>query len=134
MHAKPIKRERRLEPRTKVSAPLGILCTNGEGQETRFEARLVDISLSGAKIKVPQRLPQNTTVYFYCQKFEIGGRGTVRYCRQHKHGYEIGLEFPGGTGWKGLQGADLLALTAKVDGATTAVNSPLDCELGLKRV
>ena len=117
MHPKTIKVERRLEPRIEASAPLGILCTNSDGHETRFQARLVDISLKGARMKVPEKLPPNTTVYFYCQKFEIGGRGTVRYCRQHKQGYEIGLAFPSGTGWKGLQGADLLALTAKVDGS-----------------
>jgi hypothetical protein len=114
MHPKPTNSERRLEPRTQANASLGILCTNSEGDETRFQARLVDISLRGAKMRVPQKVPRNTTVYFYCQKFEIGGRGTVQYCHQHKQGYEIGLAFPSGTGWKGLQGADLLALTAKV--------------------
>ena len=126
MHPKLTKGERRLEPRTEADASLGILCTNGEGKETRFQARLVNISLTGAKMSVPQKIPPSTTVYFYCQKFEIGGRGTVRYCRQRKQGYEIGLAFPSGTGWKGLQGADLLALTAKLKGAPTAVNSPLD--------
>src|ERR1700693_5884965 len=108
MHPKPFKSERRQEPRTEANAPLGILCTNGEGQETRFQARLVDISLTGATMRGPQRLPGKTTVYFYCQKFEIGGRGTVRYCHQHKQDYEIGLAFPSGTGWKGLHGSDLL--------------------------
>jgi hypothetical protein len=126
MHPKTIKSERRLEPRTEADAPLGILCTDREGKETRFQARLVDISLTGAKMKVPQKIPPHTTVYFYCQKFEIGGRGTVRYCRQHKQGYEIGLAFPSGTGWKGLQGADLMTLTAKLNGPRTAVNSPVD--------
>ena len=121
MHPKPLRTERRLEPRAEASAPLGILCTNSEGEETRFQARLVDISLKGAKMRIPRRLPVNTTVYFYCQKFEIGGRGTVRYCRQHKQDYEIGLAFPGGTGWKGLQGAELRALTAKVEGPRAVV-------------
>jgi len=118
MLPKSIKTDRRMEPRTEITASLGILCTDSEGRETRLQARLVDISLKGAKMRVPQKLPRNTTVYFYCQKFAIGGRGTVRYCLQHKHGYEIGLSFPSGTGWKGLQGADLRALTAKVEGAS----------------
>jgi hypothetical protein len=116
MLPRPIKQERRLESRTETDASLGILCTDSDGKETRYQARLIDISLKGAKMRVPEKLPRNTTVYFYCQKFEIGGRGTVRYCLQHKQGYEIGLSFPSGTGWKGLQGADLMALTAKVDG------------------
>jgi hypothetical protein len=36
MHPKPIKTERKLEPRTEANASLGILCTNSEGHETRF--------------------------------------------------------------------------------------------------
>jgi hypothetical protein len=62
MHPKPIKGERRLEPRTEASAPLGILCTDREGKETRYQARLVDISLTGAKMKVPQKIPPCTSI------------------------------------------------------------------------
>jgi PilZ domain len=113
-----IKSERRREPRDEVNVPLGILCTDSEGRESRFQARLADISLRGAKMRVPQRLPKGTTVYFYCQKFGIGGRGSVRYCEQRKQAYEIGLEFPSGTGWKGLRDAEVLTLSAKVGGAT----------------
>ena len=63
----------------------------------------------------PQRLPKSTAVYFFCQKLGIGGRGSVRYCEQRGQGYAIGLEFPSGTGWKGLRDANLLALAAKVN-------------------
>jgi PilZ domain len=115
----PNRAERRREKRDPVNAPLGILCTDSDGRETRLQARLADISLRGAKMTVPQRLPVRTTVYFYCQKYGIGGRGSVRYCLQSGQGYEIGVEFPSGTGWKGLQGADLLTLAAKVKGSDT---------------
>jgi hypothetical protein len=117
-----LKSERRREPRDDVHASLGILCTDNEGRETRIQARLVGISLRGAKMTVPQKVPKNTTVYFYCQKYGIGGRGSVRYCNPFKQGYEIGLEFPSGTGWKGLQGSELLTLAAKVHG-TPSVES-----------
>jgi hypothetical protein len=120
---RPKKSERRRESRDQVSAPLGILCMDGDGQETRFQARLVDISLKGARMTVPQRLPRSTTVYFYCHRFGIGGRGSVRYCEQRKQAYEIGLEFPSGTGWKGLRDADLLAMAAKVNGTPAPVES-----------
>ncbi len=112
-----LKHERRREPRDEVNASLGILCTDNEGRETRLQAHLVDISLRGAKMTVAQKLPKSTTVYFYCQKYGIGGRGSVRYCNSYKQGYEIGLEFPSGTGWKGLQGSELLTLAEKVHGA-----------------
>ncbi len=124
MHSTKTRSERRKEPRDEVNASLGILCTDSEGRETRFQARLVDISVKGARMSVPQRLPKNTTVYFYCQRFGIGGRGSVRYCEQRKQAYEIGLEFPGGTGWKGLQGADLLTLAAKVEGVPDGASLP----------
>jgi len=117
MRPNTIRSERRRQPREEVDAFLGILCTDGEGHGTQLQARLVDISLKGAKMRVPQRLPRNTVVYFYCQKFGIGGRGSVRYCDQRRQGYEIGLEFPSGTGWKGLPDAELLTLAEKVNGA-----------------
>jgi hypothetical protein len=46
-----------------------------------------------------QKLPLRSSVTFYHHKFGIGGRGTVRFCRTGRKGYEIGLEFPNGTGW-----------------------------------
>ena len=121
------KGERRREPRDEVNVPLGILCMDGEGRETRYQARLVDISRKGVKMMVPQKLPKSTTVYFYYQKLGIGGRGSVRYCNQRGQGYEIGVEFPGGTGWKGLRESDLQALAAKVDGApaSTGIQTPV---------
>jgi|SRR5580700_3627365 hypothetical protein len=117
MRPNTIKTERRRQRRDEVDAHLGILCTDAEGQGTQLQARLVDISLNGAKMRVSQRLAKNTTVYFYCHKFGIGGRGSVRYCEQRKQGYEIGLEFPSGTGWKELRATESLALAAEVSGA-----------------
>jgi len=115
------KSERRREVRANLNAPLAILCTDGEGRETRLQAHIIDISVTGAKLRVPVRLPRSTTVYFYCDKYSVGGRGTVRYCNPHKQGYAVGLAFPGGTGWKDLQSADLLALAAKVSGVPAQV-------------
>src|SRR5580692_4927602 len=111
-----MKSERRREVRASLNAPLAILCTDSEGRETRLQAHIVDISATGAKLRVPVRLPKGTGVYFYCDKFSVGGRGTVRYCDPDKQGYAVGLAFPGGTGWKDLKSADLLALAAKVNG------------------
>ncbi len=75
---------------------------------------------------VPQRLARDIAVYFYYQKLGIGGRGTVRHCTPHKQGYKGGLEFPGGTGWKPVLGADLLALAAKVNDEPAPVNAELN--------
>jgi PilZ domain len=117
------KSERRREQRVEVNARLAILCTDGEGRETRVHAHLIDISVKGARMRVPLKLQRGTTVYFFSHQLSIGGRGTVRFCNTHPQGYEIGLEFPGGTGWKGAESADLLALAAKVTGHPAIVEA-----------
>jgi hypothetical protein len=117
------KGERRREHRVEVNARLAILCTDGEGQESRVHAHLIDISVKGARMRVPLRLQRGTTVYFFSHQLSIGGRGTVRFCNTHAQGYEIGLEFPGGTGWKGAESADLRALAAKVMGQPAMVGA-----------
>ena len=117
MRPSPLHSDRRRELRASLNAPLAILCTDSEGRETRLQARIIDISGTGAKMIVPVKLPRSTTVYFYCDRFSVGGRGTVRYCDPHKQGYAIGLAFPSGTGWKDLRSADLLTLAERVTGA-----------------
>jgi hypothetical protein len=93
------KGNRRREERDPISITLPILCTDQEGRETVMHARLVDISVSGARFSVLQQIPAFSSVTFYYQKFGIGGRGTVRFCRSSKRGYDVGLEFSNGTGW-----------------------------------
>jgi hypothetical protein len=90
---------RRREARDPISISLRILCTDQEGRETLMHARLVDISLTGARLCVLQKIPTHSAVTYYYDKFGIGRRGTVRFCRSARKGYEVGLEFPNGTGW-----------------------------------
>jgi hypothetical protein len=110
------KTDHRREERDPVNISLSILCTDQEGRETVQHARLVDISLSGARLSVLQKMPNRSTVTFYCHKFGIGGRGTVRFCRPGRKGYDVGLEFPNGTGWSPAvrEKVDLLNLASQV--------------------
>jgi hypothetical protein len=110
------KSERRREPRDPLSASLSILSTDQDGRETVMHAQLLDISASGARLSMLQKLPLRSSVTFYHHKFGIGGRGTVRFCRTGRKGYEIGLEFPNGTGWSKAmrEKAGLLNLGAAV--------------------
>lgn len=119
------KGERRREHRVEVNARLAILCTDGEGHESRLHAHLIDIAVKGARMRVPLRLERGTTVYFFSHQLSIGGRGTVRFCNTHAQGYEIGLDFPGGTGWKGVEPAELRSLAAKVMGQPAMVEGEL---------
>jgi hypothetical protein len=108
------KTDRRRQPRDPLTAALSILSTDHEGRETVLHAQLLDISVSGARISILQKLPNGSAVTFYYHKLAIGGRGTVRFCRSGRKGYEVGLEFPNGTGWSPAlrQKADLLRLAA----------------------
>jgi hypothetical protein len=91
--------DRRREPRDPLSVSLSILFAEQGGGETVMRADLLDISVSGARLSIPRKIPTLSEVTFYYFKFGIGGRGTVRFCRAGNGGYEVGLEFPNGTGW-----------------------------------
>jgi hypothetical protein len=118
------KRERRRYTRSPIGKTVPILWEDGAGQERLMQGRLIDVSVSGAKILVPLRLPERTVVSFNCLTLAVGGRGTVRYCHTAKGGYEVGLELPNGTGWRD-QNKDLQNLAAAVDRSNLATQ-PLD--------
>jgi len=91
--------ERRREARDPLSAPISILCNDPDGRETVMHAKLIDISISGARMSVLKQIPPRSSVTFFYGKLGIGGRGSVRFCRSAKGGYDIGLQFANGTGW-----------------------------------
>jgi hypothetical protein len=94
-----------------------VLWEDQDGHEGRLQGRLIDVSVSGAKLWLPMKLPARTLVSFSCPTLALGGRGTVRYSNATKDGYEVGLELSNGTGWRD-QSKDLENLAASV-GRTT---------------
>jgi PilZ domain len=107
-------RERRRHSRSPISKSVPILWQDEDGQEKRLQGRLIDVSVSGARIWLPIKLPARALVSFNCLTLALGGRGTVRYCNAAKGGYEVGLELSSGTGWRD-QNKDLQNLAAAVD-------------------
>jgi len=107
---------RRRSPRDPIHVPLSILCADPDGRETTMRAQLLDISAVGARLALRQPIHIHSTVSFYYHKLDIGGRGTVRYCRSTCKGYEVGVECTNGTGWSldARAKADLLNLAAAV--------------------
>ncbi len=105
------KKERRRYQRSPISQTVPILWEDESGREQRLQGRLLDVSVSGAKVWTPTRLPARALVTFNCPALGVGGRGTVRYCNTAKGGYEIGLELGNGTGWRD-QNTDLQNLAA----------------------
>ncbi len=108
------KRERRRHARSLISKVVTILWEDYEGHEGMFQGRLMDVSVSGARIWLPTSLPARTLVTFNCPTLAVGGRGTVRYCNTAKGGYEVGLELSNGTGWRD-QNNDLENLAMGID-------------------
>ena len=116
VHSNSNQTDRRREQRVAVDTPVAILCSDRQGRESRLEAQLIEISVRGARMRVPLKLSKGTTVYFFSHQLSIAGRGAVRYCDLREDVYEVGIAFPGGTGWKGAESADLRALAEKVTG------------------
>jgi hypothetical protein len=114
-----VKKERRRYSRSPMSAKVAILWDDERGRESRFEGRLTDISVSGARVWLPIKLPARALVSFNCPTLAVGGRGTVRYCNPAKGGYEVGLEMGNGTGWSD-QNQDLQNLAASLGRANQA--------------
>ena len=110
------KKERRRHSRNPISKTIPVLWEDEDGHETLLQGRLIDVSVSGAKMLVPAQIPNRALVTFNCPALSLGGRGTVRYCNPAKGGYVVGLELSNGSGWRD-QNADLQNLAAGVRSA-----------------
>lgn len=68
-------------------------------------------------MSIQQKLLTHSAINFYHNDLGIGGRGTVRFCRWVGKAYQVGVEFPNGTGWgTNVRGKlDLLRLAALLD-------------------
>jgi hypothetical protein len=119
------KKERRRHARKPLNKSVPILCEDEFGRERLLQARLIDVSVSGAKILTPVKLAARSLVTFNCIAMSVGGRGTVRYCNPTKGGYEIGLELANGTGWRD-QNTDLRNLAAGIGDSAPVTESAGD--------
>ncbi len=117
------KRERRRFSRSPVGTSVPVVWDQENGQQKHLQGRLIDVSVSGAKIWLPIRLPARALLSFHCPKLALGGRGTVRYCNTTKGGYEVGLELNNGTGWRD-QNDDLQNLAAGLERANQLAQQP----------
>jgi len=117
------RKERRRYSRNTIGKVVPVLWEGDDGQELLLQGRLMDVSVSGAKIRLPMRLPARSLVSFNCLDLGVGGRGTVRYCNAVKGGYVIGLELSTGTGWRD-QNKDLENLAAALDGSLETAARP----------
>jgi len=121
------KKERRRHARNAISRNVPILWEDERGHEELVQGRLIDVSVSGARLWLPVKVPARALVTFNCVALAVGGRGTVRYCNAVKAGYEVGLELSNGTGWRD-QNTDLRNLAAGVSRTSQAAQREASTE------
>ena len=90
----------RREVRYPLDGLLRILWVDSDGREVISKAQIVDVSVSGLKLRLEGKIPVRTYVSCNEPKLGVCGRGSVRYCHFAKGKFEIGIEFSGGTGWR----------------------------------
>jgi hypothetical protein len=73
---------------------------DANGRERVSNARLIDVSVSGIRLRVDEAIPVRAMLLCNDQRLGIRGNGAVRYCVMTKGKYEVGVEFTGGTGWR----------------------------------
>lgn len=93
------KIQERREPRKALNGKLRILWEDSGGKERISEAQIVNVSRSGAQLRLTEKIPVRSYVTCNETKLGIRGRASVRYCNFVKGKYEIGLEFTSENGW-----------------------------------
>lgn len=120
------RKERRRAKRALIAGSLTILWGRHPQEENVMQATLLDVSAFGARFRLGTRVPPGSWLMFNHHKIGISGRGTVRHCRMVRSGYEVGVEFSGGTGWDAASqrlGTDLRNLNVAI-GRLETVNLP----------
>jgi hypothetical protein len=95
------KIHQRHDTRTTVKGTLRILWEDSAGTERISQAQIVNVSASGAQLRMNEKIPVRSYVTCNDVKLGIRGRASVRYCNFVKGKYEIGLEFASENGWRG---------------------------------
>ena len=94
------KSDRRRERRVRVSTDVVLFLADAEGQEATIPGRLLDVSPHGARFLTARDVSLNAPVKFHHAGLGVAGRGLVRYCKWSPAGFEVGVEFQRGTGWR----------------------------------
>ena len=89
--------ERRFDIRLVRAEPVDVVGTERAGQTNSWDARLVDISGSGARLRTQIPVQVGTTISFTYQDQELTGK--VRHCVSRKPDYLLGIEFLPGCRW-----------------------------------
>ncbi len=104
LHATFRKINTRRHVRQAATGELRLLWEDRAEVEGVIMAKLMNASAQGLQLLVSEKMPVPSHVRCHDPKLGISGRGRVRYCNYTKGKYLIGVEFRGGTGWRGPAG------------------------------
>jgi len=90
----------RRHSRTEVRAIVQLVWKDHLGNEKYTKARTLDVSETGMRVEVPERIPERSYVTFRADELSLHGTGSVRSCQGKGLKYIVGLEFSTGMKWK----------------------------------
>jgi len=70
-----------------------------DGKDKWAIIRIYDLSASGVRMDLPERVEARSVIRFSSDDMKIQGQATVRFCRHQGAKYVVGAEFVGGTAW-----------------------------------
>ncbi|MCC6366182.1 MAG: PilZ domain-containing protein [Bryobacterales bacterium] len=97
----PARKAQRRHDRSPVDGKVQLEWTGPDGTHCSVMAKCVDVSETGMKLSVRDRIAPRTVVNFRAAALGLHGSGSVRYCMSHKLEYRVGIEFTGGLTSKG---------------------------------
>lgn len=101
VHATSRQTNVRRQVRYSATGELRLRWQEPSGRERVVPATIVNVSAEGVQLRISEPIPARSSVRCDDPKLRISGRGAVRYCNFVKGKYLIGVEFRGGTGWRG---------------------------------
>ena len=93
------RRNNRRHDRNLVDVTIRIGWRNEAGMELTALTRSFDISTSGMRFEMFERISLRTDVMLRGDKIGLQTRATVRHCAPKGNRYAIGVEFAGGYRW-----------------------------------
>ena|SRR5579862_6927114 len=95
--------ESRRYPRYPVAGGMVRLLWTDGTRERMLSAKVLNVSVAGVCLLLDERLPVRAQVLCGDAKLGISGSAVVRYCNPSKGRFQVGLEFPNGSGWRAAQ-------------------------------
>ncbi|MFN7997457.1 MAG: EAL domain-containing protein [Bryobacteraceae bacterium] len=96
----------RRQVRYPAKGTIRIRCEDQDGTARIVLAQITNASAGGVQLCATEKITTSTRITCNDPVSGIAGEGCVRYCNFRKGKYVVGVEFHGGSGWRGDQGEE----------------------------